>query len=189
MPLIRAANPETTLDPAVGGTPDRYVAVREAARARRAAPLIALLADAPDPLLREAAMTALARLGDAEAVAALVGAVGGEDIGLRNGAIETLAWIGEAAIDALAPLIADADPHRRISALTVLEGIALPRCAEIALKLALVDPHVNVCVAAVEVVAACGAPEMEAALRTVPARFPDNDLLGFAVRTAIRRLG
>jgi HEAT repeat protein len=185
MPLIKASPPKQTFDNARSD----LAAVHEAARDGDARKLAEILAADADALVREAALTSLARLGDAEAIAALIALIGSEDVPLRNAVIETLAFLGEPTLVALEPVLADADPNHRIYALGVLENAHHPRAAELALRVALRDPHVNVCAAAADVLANCGTSEMAAALQTVPARFPEHPFLRFAVRAALQKMG
>jgi hypothetical protein len=50
------------------------------------------------------------------------------------------------------------------------------------------DPHVNVCAAAVDCLAEVGDPAALSALKALPARFPGEPFIAFAVATAIRRI-
>ena len=112
-----------------------------------------------------------------------------DDTPLRNAAIETLGTLGEAAVEALEPLLKDPDVDLRIYALTALERTFSLRAAEVALRIALHDEDVNVCAAAVDVVAQSGAREMSAALDAVALRFPDRPFLAFAARAAQHAIG
>ena len=185
MPLVRAAERNEPPDEPRDG----LAAVREAARDGAVGTLVEILACDPDKLAREAALTSLARLGGDAAIAALVQQIGSDDPELRNAVIETLPSLGVDVIDFIEPLLLDADPNLRISALTVLENIDDPRAAAVALSVALGDANVNVCATAIEVVANSGGPDMAAPLQTVPARFPDHPFLAFAVRAALKKIG
>ena len=186
MPLSR--------DPS-GSDPGDYAsglaALRAALEARSTDALVALLVGATDPLVRETALTHLARLDGAYPAQALIRLMREGDTALRNGAIETLGSLGERAVYALAPLIGDAgaDTDARIYALTALALVDSPRAAKLALDVALNDPDVNVCAAAVDVVAESGVRGMAAALDKVAARFPERPYLAFAAEAAQHRLG
>jgi HEAT repeat protein len=184
MPLIRAASRAETSDDA----PSALTAVREAARAGDAPKLAEILAGGHG-LAREAALTSLARLGGEASIAALIEFIGAEDVSLRNAVIETLSSLGAPAIAFIEPVLSDADPNLRIYALGVLENIDDPRAAALALRVALGDPHVNVCAAAADVLARRGTLEMTAALQTVPPRFPGHPFIRFAVRAALQKMG
>jgi len=185
MPLIRAAVRNDV--PEAADAPMQVV--RAAALTGDAEKLAEIAVAGNDPLAREAALTALARARDSRAIEALVRLIRIDDPALRNSVVETLQSMGEPVIDAIRPLLDDPNPNMRIYALNVLEGIVSPRSARVAMEVALADPHVNVCAGAVDVIAACGTPDMAAALAKVPARFPDHPFLAFAVRAALPRLG
>ena len=86
-------------------------------------------------------------------------------------------------------LLVDPDSDVRIFAVNILQSLKSPTVPDLALKVISTDPHVNVCAAAVDVLAEVGRPEMAGALRNVAARFPDQPFLAFAVRTALKRMG
>jgi HEAT repeat protein len=186
MPLSRDSSRSIPKDYASG-----LAALRAALDARSIDDLIALLVGQTDPLVTETALTQLARLDGAFATEALIRLMREGDTALRNGAIETLGSLGERAVDALAPLFVDAgaDTDARIYALTALALVASSRAAKLALDVALNDADVNVCAAAVDVVAESGVREMAAALEQVAARFPDRPYLAFAAGAAQHRLG
>ena len=133
--------------------------ISELAPAARAAPLLAALGD-PDWRVRKEAIGLTAELGpEPELVAALVAVFEpGDNVGLRNAAVEALGAFGlaaveslslrlsaldadgkklaiealgrsgeSAALDALAPLVADADPNVRVAALEALGAIGALR--------------------------------------------------------------
>ena len=77
----------------------------------------------------------------------------------------------------------------RIYAVNIPQSLRSPRFPDIALRVAATDRHVNVCAAAVDILAEVGRPEMEDELRAVAARFRDHPFPAFAVRAAIKRIG
>ena len=185
MPLTRAQMDEG------GGKSgrQRHPLLRGALEARSVENFVAQMIADPDPLAREAALTSLARLEGPFPAQALVALMLQGDSVNRNAAIETLGCLGERAVDALASLLARVDAEGRIYALTALERIGGPRAAELALSVACEDADVNVCAAAIEVVAQNGVSAMTATLNRIAAKFPDQPYLAFAVRTAQKRLG
>jgi HEAT repeat protein len=185
MPLIRALK-RSSLSEDVRA---RLAAVRDAMEANSAQELATLLIGEADGFVRETALTHLARLDGEFPAQALVRLMREGDTALRNAAIETLGSLGERAIDALAGVLVDADVDARIYALTALQLIESPRAAEVALDAALKDADVNVCAAAIDVVAESGARAMAAALSEVAARFPDRPYIAFAAHAAQHRLG
>ena len=178
-----------------GGDAEEDIAGLEALRAeldaRSSEAIAALLVGETAPLLRETALTRLARLDGPFPAEALVLLMRKGDTALRNAAIETLGSLGERAVDALAPLFLDADAgaDARIYALTALALIASARAARLALEVALSDSDVNVCAAAIDVVAESGVRAMATALDKVAARFPERPYLAFAAEAAQHRLG
>ena len=187
MPLLRALKrPNLSVDVRA-----RLMALRDAMEAGSVETLAPLLLGETDPFVRETALTYLARLDGAFPGEALIRLMREGDTALRNGAIETLGSLGERAVDALAPLILDAgaDTDARIYALTALALVASSRAAKLALDVALTDADVNICAAAVDVVAQSGVRAMAAALDRVAARFPERPFLAFAAGAAQHRLG
>ena len=185
MPLTRALQRADLADE----TRRRLLCAREALDARATDQLVTLLSGDADPFVCEATLTGLARLEGDFPIDALVKLICVEDPALRNAAIETLGYLGERAIDSIERRLADDDPHRRIYALNALEGTDSRRAAAIALRVALADRHVNVCAAAVDVVARCGGPDIAAELRTAAARFPEHPFFNVAVRAALQEIG
>jgi HEAT repeat protein len=201
MPLIRSQTREAAVsqEPAGADRPveeqlrsadprARLEAVRRAARAGEVDLLVRTLKSEGASFVREAILTSLARRADARAIAALAELIGDEDPRLRNDVIETLSYMGEEVIDCLAPMLDSEDHNIRIYVLTVLSMIKNPRAALIALKTAQCDDNVNVCAAALEVVAASGSPDLIRALRSIPSRFPNQPYLAFAVRAALSQI-
>ena len=74
--------------------------------------LLPLLSDA-DPSVRHTVAQALGRLGANRAVGPLVNALRDEEPAVRQAAARTLGQLGDAALEALLPLLGDADPSVR----------------------------------------------------------------------------
>ncbi|GJE27664.1 HEAT repeat domain-containing protein [Methylobacterium organophilum] len=169
---------------------------REAARRLAADPdtvgaidaLAAQLAREPETSVREAILAALGRIGTAEAAEHLFGLLGSEDVWLRNAAIETLQMMEAGMLGALERGLDHPDSDRRIFAVNVLVSLRHPQAATLALRALARDPHVNVCAAALDVLAEIGTPEMIPEIEAVVARFPDEPFLRFAAKAAQRRI-
>jgi HEAT repeat protein len=202
MPLIRSS--AAVEDPAAAVTSDttklradlqssdddvRRAAVRLATRQGEAELLAHRLEDESDTGLREAILTSLVRIGGVKAARPLIQMLSTEDALLRNAVIETLQSMGEAVVPEIELLLDDENPDLRIYAVNIIHSMCSTRAPDIALGVIATDPHVNVCAAAVDILAEVGRPEMADELRAVANRFPDQPFLAFAVRAAIKRIG
>ena len=138
-----------------------------------------------DAGVREAILTALARIATDEAAAALVPFLDREDAALRNAALESLQQMpAEVAAPALLPLLGHADPDLRIFAVQGLGGLVHPGRADWLAAVMERDADVNVGLAAVEALAEAGSPEALSSLETLARRFPDDPFVAFAVDAA-----
>ncbi|CAO3410802.1 HEAT repeat domain-containing protein [Azospirillum largimobile] len=138
-----------------------------------------------DAGVREAILTALARIATDEAAAALVPLLDREDAALRNAALESLQQMpAEVAAPALLPLLGHADPDLRIFAVQGLGGLVHPGRADWLAAVMERDADVNVGLAAVEALAEAGSPEALSSLETLARRFPDDPFVAFAVDAA-----
>ena len=204
MPLIKASNasarkkPESiaTIDRAALGRDlesadidTRIAAVRLAARFGEAELLTRQLEAETDPALRETLLTCLVRIGGVKAARPLIALLGTDDAPLRNAVMETLQSMGEDVLSEITALLENESADLRIYAVNILLSLRSPRVPDLALDVIARDPHVNVCAAAVDVLAEVGRPDMVEALRAVAERFPDQPFLAFAVRAAIKRIG
>lgn len=97
--------------------------------------------------------------------------------------------MGDDIVPEIEMLLDDPDSDIRIFAVNIVHSLRSPRAPDIALKVIEADTHVNVCAAAVDVLAEIGRPDMADALRAVAIRFPDQPFLAFAVRAALKRIG
>jgi HEAT repeat protein len=194
MPLIRKnpGGPPTTGGDDVGalilmlqgGTADeRWSAARRLGDyADAGGALAAALAAETDLRVREAIFTSLARLpagGGAQAVAQYLRS---EDASLRTGALDALRSMGEPAGVLVPGLLRDPDPDVRGLACDLTRQ--LPTKAAIALLCDRLDsdPEVNVCAAAVDVLAEIGDRSAIPALTRCAARFGAEPFLDFAIR-------
>lgn len=186
-PQAALEDPRTALEgPTAAGRRD--AARRLAADPETAGMLAARLDRDADTSVREAILAALGRIGTAAAVEHLFARLGSEDVWLRNAAIETLAGMDAAVVDALDRALADPDSDRRIFAVNVLVSLRHPAAAIYARRVLAADAHVNVVAAAIDVLAEIGTPEMVPEIEAAAARFPDAPFLHFAARAARRRI-
>lgn len=138
-----------------------------------------------DAGVREAILTALARIATPAAAAVLVPFLDREDAALRNAALESLQQMpAEVAAPALLPLLDHADADLRIFAVQGLGILAHPDRADWLVRVMERDSDVNVGLAAVEALAEAGSPEALSSLETLARRFPDDAFVAFAVDAA-----
>ncbi|HYG90432.1 MAG TPA: HEAT repeat domain-containing protein [Azospirillum sp.] len=141
-----------------------------------------------DASVREVILTALVRGASPDAVFGLLPFLESEDAALRNAVIETLQQMpADLVMPYVGALLAHEDSDVRI--FTVQLVARLPHPERMARLIAVLDrePHVNVCLAAVEGVAEAGRPEALPALERLKTRFPDDPVVAFSVDAARRR--
>ncbi len=190
-PAASVRTPEALLVLLRGGETEaerRGAALELAAEPTQAASLVACLRTETAPSVREAIVTALVGMGTAEAAAGLAAQLGGEDVALRNDAIQGLREIGAAAFSQVEHLLASGDPDVRIFAVNVLETTRHPHAAEWLRHILAQEQEVNVGLAAVEAMAQIGGPEHVQALRDFAGRFAEEPCVAFAVDAACRHV-
>jgi HEAT repeat protein len=153
------------------------------------AALGAALPEEVDPRVRETILTALARSGSPDAIDAMLPCLRSDDAGLRTGVLDALVAIPAQVEARLATLLADPDPDVRLLSCELAR--ALPAAVASALLAALIDrdAEINVCAAAVEVLAEVGLPSALPALERCAKRFPTEPFVAFAIRIAAQRIG
>jgi HEAT repeat protein len=167
---------------------------RQAARALADEPGAAIalgdrLAAESEPNVRSALFGSLVSIGGAQAASLLASILRSEDAGLRGGAVDGLKQLQEAAVAAVDALLSDPDPDLRLLAIEVTRTWTRERATPRLQRIFEVDPHVNVCAAAVDVVTEAGGAELLPALDALRMRFPDEDFLRFAIEVARTRIG
>lgn len=181
--------------------PDLLVSLRdESATTRRwaardlvnctdaAAALVEQLKVESDLSVREVILTTLTRLGDATAVAGLVDCLRSEDAALRNEAIEAMKQLPDEVAPIMHGLLTDADPDVRIFTVNVLESLRHPDVESWLMEVITLDPHVNVCATAVDLLSEVGTAAALAPLTQLKARFSDEPYMQFAADLALRRI-
>jgi HEAT repeat protein len=141
-----------------------------------------------DARVREAIFTTLTATSGDAAVNALLPLLRSEDAGLRNGAIEALSAMPEAVGPRMAALLGDVDPDVRIFTVNLMGELRHPQIADWLLRVLAEDAAVNVVAAAIEVLAEAGSPEHVAALQAASRRFAADPFIGFAADMAIQRI-
>ncbi|MGB9802685.1 HEAT repeat domain-containing protein [Desulfofundulus sp.] len=135
----------------------------------------------------DAAITALVKVGNDEAVEELISFLSAEDAYLRNEAIEALQILGTRAFDKVAVLLKREEPDLRIFALNVLKEMKELRLRGLIRHVLEVETDLNVASLAVECLSEVGSGEDVALLEAVAGRFSDP-YMRFAVDAARRRL-
>ncbi|MGQ9369620.1 HEAT repeat domain-containing protein [Azospirillum sp. ST 5-10] len=198
MPLVKAGS-QGKAPRAVEAEPTVLLASADAAERRQGAHALAgrpeaasilatRLAAEGDAGVREAILTALVRIGTAAAADGLLPLLASEDAALRSGVIESLQQMPpDAVVPRVAPLLDHPDSDLRIFAVQLIAHLVHPdRLARLA-RVADTDPHVNVCLAAVEGLVETAHPGILPILERLRSRFPDDPMVAFSVDAARRR--
>ncbi|MBP2291336.1 HEAT repeat domain-containing protein [Azospirillum rugosum] len=198
MALVKPRKPVEPIPTEDGGDPLLRLEDADPARRRAAAHALGGRADAVDALakrlpreqdasVREALLTALVLTGTADAARSILPLLASEDVGLRNGVIESLQQMPAAVVmPEVAPLLRSDDPDLRIFAAQLIGRLAHPDRLPSLIGVLERDPEVNVCLAAVEALMEIGRPDALPALERLATRFPDDPFVAFSVDAARR---
>jgi HEAT repeat protein len=201
MPLIkRPTTPTETrappdagkiaIDLREGSDDERWAAARDASEIPDS---IQLLSDAISseqvPRVREAIFTALAKIGTPDSAVVLIPHLRSDDAARRTGALDALRAMPSAASAHLPLLLRDDDADVRLLACEIARNLPADEASRTLGGLIEREKDVNVCAAAVEVLAETGDSTILPTLARCAARFPDDPFLGFAVEVASHRIG
>lgn len=150
--------------------------------------LLAALDAETDLAARSAILGTLAAIGSEEAVAGLADCMRSEDAGLRNAAIDVLRGLPAQVAPVLAHLIVDPDRDVRVLAVGILEALRHPQVEEWLLHLIEADSDMNVCGAALDVLADIATPVAAGPVERLLARFEDEPYIWFAGRFVLSRI-
>lgn len=168
----------------------RRWAARDLAQYPEAAEALAIrLTQEENPTVREAIFTSLTMLGGKAAVDCLVRCLRSEDAALRNEAVEAMKALPDAAASIMDGLLADSSPDVRIFAVNILESLCHDKVEAWLMAVAEKDPHINVCAAALDLLAEVGTESAVGTLQRVQRRFPEEPYIQFAADVALRRIG
>jgi HEAT repeat protein len=156
-----------------------------AGRAEAVAPLTVALGVEAIPRVREAIMTALMRIGNAASVEALVTSLHSQDAGQRAAAIEALQGLPHELLPFVMALLADSDSDVRILATELVRNFPAAEATRLLCGLLTVEPHPNVCAAAIDVLAEVGTEDAIPVLEQCGRRFAGTPFLPFAAAKAI----
>jgi HEAT repeat protein len=199
MPLVRkptgqspapASDASAVLGNLVRGDADeRWAAARAAADVPGAVmPLAAALRHEGDSRVREAMFTSLARIGTSESADLLISFLRSEGANLRAGALDALRIMIGGMRELVPRLLGDDDVDIRILSCELARVLPDPEATTVLCTLLAVEHEVNVCAAAIDVLAEMGGPAALPALAACAQRFRDSPFLGFAIRTATDRI-
>jgi HEAT repeat protein len=202
MPLVRkpvteaatapTAAPELAADLRDGTTAQRWTAARVLGDTPDGIPALAeALSCEPDPHVREAIFTSLARLASPAGLAAVLPHLRAEDATMRTAALDALRAMPAVVHPILPALLVDADPDIRILSCDLARDLPSAEATSLLCGVLDRDPHPNVCAAALDVLADIGDATDAATLvcfTRCASRFPDDRFLAFAVKVAIGRI-
>ena len=199
MPLIRRPNrpggrPKPSaaevLTGLAGANPEeRWSAARAAAELPDSAgALAAALPQETDPRVREAMFTSLARIGTRESVTRMLPMLRSDDAALRTGALDALRSSVIAAHELLPQLLNDPDADVRILSCELARGLPSEAASRSLCALLDREAEINVCAAAIEVLAEVGNHAALPSLAQCAQRFSQVPFLTFAIKLAADRI-
>jgi HEAT repeat protein len=151
--------------------------------------LLWVLRGEPDRSVRKAAFGALAAIGSRDAARAAATLLGDEERALRKGALEALQAMPGAAAAMLVPLGHHPDPDVRSLAVLLAARLHRAEACDWLVTLAAREADPTVAAHLAEALGRSGQPAAAPALEGLRARFAGHAYLGFALDTALRRLG
>ena len=199
MPLIRKSDKDTRKpesDPADvlsalsnGNQEERWTAARAAARITGGVDALAIaLQSEVDARVREAMFTSLTRIGSPQSVNAIIPLLRVDDASLRIGALDALRAMPGAVRESLPGLLSDSDSDVRILSCEIVRGLPAEEATSILCALLANEPEVNVCAAAIDVLAEVGSAAALPVLDVCAARFQETSFLAFAIKVARDRI-
>jgi HEAT repeat protein len=167
---------------------DRWEAARQLAAFPESLPALArLLESEPDERVREAALTSLAKSNSVAGFDIILPYVRADDAALRTAALDALKLMPEPVAARLDALLADPDTDIRVLACDLARAAA-PAMAQKSLAAILTtEREINVCAAAVDLLAEIGTPEILPALAAC-AQLLSDPFLRFSIETATAQI-
>jgi len=161
---------------AVGDIPGADTAVADALRRES------------DSRVREALFSSLGRMATPQSTQALIGFLSSDDATLRAGALDVLRSMVGVVHEVLPRLLADPDIDVRIISCELARSLPSAEASELLCHLLANEPEINVCAAAIDVLAEVGGPAACAVLAACRDRFPNAPFIGFAIQVATDRI-
>jgi HEAT repeat protein len=176
--LLASANPD-----------ERWSAARAAADVTGGvAAIAAALPREHDARVREAMLTSLSRHATAESLDAVIGLLRSDSANLRNGALDALRIMAGAAPELLPRLLRDEDADVRILSCELARSLPSAEATRLLCALLSAERQINVCAAAVEVLAEVGSSDALATLHECARRFGDSPFIVFAIKIVAERI-
>ena len=167
----------------------RWAAARAAAALPDcAAALAAALPQETDSRVREAMFTSLARIGTRDSVAGMLPMLRSDDAALRTGALDVLRSSVIATHELLPQLLNDPDVDVRILSCELARSLPSEDATRSLCALLAREAEINVCAAAIEVLAEVGNGAALPTLEQCAQRFSEVPFLTFAIRLATDRI-
>jgi HEAT repeat protein len=199
MPLRRkpfadtqAASPtsiEVLRDLASADAEERWMAARAAPEVDGGTEaLTTALRSESDARVREAMLTSLARINSPQSIEAILALLRSDDASVRTGALDTLTALGGAMCEHLPRLLTDADGDVRVLSCEIARGLPAAEATRLLCDLLARENEVNVCGAAIDVLAEVGEAEALPVLAQCQIRFRDTPFLVFAIKIATDRI-
>ena len=132
--------------------------------------------------------TSLARIGTPECVAGVLPLLRSDDANLRTGALDALRVMTSSVRDLLPPLLHDSDVDVRILSCELARSLPGEDATHMLCELLANERDVNVCAAAIDVLAEVGNARALPVLAACAHRFPDTPFLAFAIQIATDRI-
>ena len=174
---------------ASSSTEERWAAARAAADVVGGVSAIAAaLPTEHDSRVREAMFTSLVRHATAESTDAIIGLLRSDSANLRTGALDALRIMVGAAPELLPRLLGDADADVRILSCELARSLPNAEATHLLCVLLAAEQEINVCAAAVDVLAEVGSSDALATLNQCARRFGDSPFIAFAIEIVIHRI-
>ncbi len=139
-------------------------------------------------LVRQSILTALVGIGDAAAVSGFAECLHSEDANLRNGAIEALKLLPDRTAPFIPALLADPNSDVRILTISILESLKYAEVESWLISIVEKDTHVNVCGAALDLLAEVGSQHALEPIQRLKQRFEHEPYVQFAADLALKRI-
>jgi HEAT repeat protein len=198
MPLVRKPDHRANTAPkdarlvlealASADSEERWAAARAAAGVEGAdVALAAALRSETDSRVREAMLTALARIGTPTAIEALLSMLRSDLAAMRTGALDALRMVpGLGTVSA--QLLHDSDPDVRILSCELTRALPAREGSDLLCELLAAEQSANVCAAAIDVLAEVGGPESLGVLADCAQRFRETPFVLFAINAVSDRI-